>query len=55
VAGCAREASSRFALAELNSLLTELTPGEMRDAVAVAPTVTLPPFLALCRVFDCIY
>lgn len=46
VAGCAREASSRFALAELNSLLTELTPGEMRDAVATAPSVTLPPFLA---------
>jgi len=46
VAGCAREASASFALAELNSLLTELTPGEMRDAVATAPSLNLPPYLA---------
>jgi uncharacterized protein (DUF1778 family) len=46
VAGCAREASSRFALAELNTLLTELTPGEMRDAVATAPSVAISPYLA---------
>ncbi len=46
VAACAREASPRFALAELNSMLAELTPGEMHDAVATAPSVTLPPFLA---------
>jgi uncharacterized protein (DUF1778 family) len=46
VVSCAREASSRFALAELNSLLAELTPGEMSNAVAGAPSVALPPFLA---------
>ncbi|MGO9512565.1 MAG: plasmid mobilization protein [Steroidobacteraceae bacterium] len=46
VAGCASEASSRFALAELNSLLSELTPGEMQDAVATPPSVALTPFLA---------
>lgn len=46
VAGCAREVSSRFALAELNTLLTELTPAEMRDAVATAPFVALSPFKA---------
>lgn len=46
VAGCASEASSRFALAELNSLLSELTPGEMSDAVATPPSVALTPFLA---------
>jgi uncharacterized protein (DUF1778 family) len=46
VAGCASEASSRFALAELNSLLSELTPGEMSDAVATPPSAALTPFLA---------
>lgn len=46
VAGCAVEPSSRFALAELNSLLSELTRGELRDAVAIAPSVALTPFLA---------
>jgi len=46
VAGCATEASSRFALAELNSLLSELTPGEMSNAVASPPSVALTPFLA---------
>jgi len=33
-------------LAELNSLLSSLTPIEMRDATAVPPAVELPPFLA---------
>jgi uncharacterized protein (DUF1778 family) len=46
VAGCAREDSSRLALAELNSLLTELTAGEMGDAVGDAPSVPLPPYEA---------
>lgn len=35
-----------FALAEINSLLSKLTAGELRDAVASRPTVQLPPFLA---------
>ena len=46
VAGCVRDASPGFALAELNSLLSALTPGEMRDAVAAPPSLELPPFLA---------
>jgi uncharacterized protein (DUF1778 family) len=46
VLACSHETSSRFALAELNSLLSELTPGEMGNAVAAAPSVALPPFLA---------
>jgi uncharacterized protein (DUF1778 family) len=46
VAACVREESSRFALAELNSLLTELSAGEMGDAVAAAPSVPLPPYEA---------
>jgi uncharacterized protein (DUF1778 family) len=46
VAGCAIEASSRFALAALNSLLSELTPGEMRDAVAAPPAIILTPYVA---------
>jgi uncharacterized protein (DUF1778 family) len=45
VAACASEATSRFALAELNSLLSELTPAEMSDAVAAPPSVALTPFL----------
>jgi len=43
---CAGQASPGFALAELNSLLGALTPGELRDAVAAPPSVTLTPFLA---------
>ena len=43
---CARAAAPRFALAELNSLLAELMPSEMSAAVATAPSVGLPPFLA---------
>jgi hypothetical protein len=45
VAGCAAGGASSFALAELNSLLSSLTPGEMRDATAVPPSITLTPFL----------
>ena len=43
VLDCARSASPRLALAELNSLLSGLTAGELRDATA-AP---LPPGLSL--------
>jgi hypothetical protein len=43
VQDCAGAASPRFALAELNSLLSSLTAGELRDAIA-AP---LPPGLSL--------
>ncbi len=46
VAGCLRQSSPRLALAELNSLLSALTPGEMRLAVASPPAVVLTPFLA---------
>ncbi|MGH8220611.1 MAG: plasmid mobilization protein [Steroidobacteraceae bacterium] len=35
-----------FALAEINSLLSPLTAPELRQAVAMAPEVTLAPFLA---------
>jgi hypothetical protein len=35
-----------FALADINSLLTKLSAIELRDAVATAPEVELPPFLA---------
>lgn len=35
-----------FALAELNALLSALTPAEMRDAVAAPPPIALIPFLA---------
>src|SRR6185312_9354525 len=35
-----------FALADLNSLLAKLTATELRDAVANAPEVDLPAFLA---------
>jgi hypothetical protein len=35
-----------FALAQINSLLSSLTAGELRDAVAASPEVQLAPFLA---------
>ena len=35
-----------FALAELNSLLSKLSTGELRDAVANWPLITLTPYLA---------
>jgi hypothetical protein len=46
VAACARGDVPAFALAELNSLLSALTPGEMRSAVGQPPSIPLPPFLA---------
>jgi mobilization protein NikA len=45
VQDCADSASPRFALAELNSLLSTLTAGELRDAIAAPPPPGLPPFL----------
>jgi hypothetical protein len=45
VLDCAGSASPRFALAELNSLLSSLTVGELRDAIAAPPLPGLPPFL----------
>ena len=38
--------SASFALADINSLLSKLTPTELRDAVANAPEVNLSAFLA---------
>lgn len=46
VAACAKSEVPSFVLAELNSLLSSLTPGEMRSAVGQPPAITLPPFLA---------
>ncbi len=46
IAACARRASPGLALAELNTLLSALSPGEMRDAVAAPPAVVCTPFLA---------
>jgi hypothetical protein len=43
---CAVSASPRFALAELNSLLSDLTAGELSDAVATPPPPGLSDFLA---------
>ena len=45
VRGCVDSASPRFALAELNSLLSDLTAGELRDAIATPPPSGLSPFL----------
>ena len=42
---CADSASPRFALAELNSLLTQFTAGELRDAIAAPLPPGLSPFL----------
>ncbi|MGC1388235.1 MAG: DUF1778 domain-containing protein, partial [Steroidobacteraceae bacterium] len=46
VEACAGQGSASFALAELNSLLSAFTPGEMRDAVAAPPSIPLSPFLS---------
>jgi len=46
VAACARQATTSYALAELNSFLSNLTAQEFRDAVAHAPQVSLTPFIA---------
>ena len=35
-----------FALAELNSLLSKLSGGELREAVAAGPTIALTPYVA---------
>jgi hypothetical protein len=45
VSACAG-AEPRYALAELNALLAGLVAGELRAAVAAAPSVSLTPFLA---------
>jgi hypothetical protein len=42
---CADSASPRFALAELNSLLSDLTAGELSDAITAPPPPDLSPFL----------
>ncbi len=45
VKACSGPASA-YALAELNTLLAGFTAGELGAAVAAAPSLTLPPFLA---------
>ena len=45
-AACVVSESPRFALAELNSLLSGLTGGELREAVAAPPPEGLTPFVA---------
>jgi Protein of unknown function (DUF1778) len=37
---------SSFGLAELNTMLTEISTAELRDAVAAAPRMALSPYLA---------
>jgi hypothetical protein len=46
LANCAEGDSPRYALAELNALLSGLSAAELRDAVAAGPPKTLSPFLA---------
>jgi hypothetical protein len=46
VAGCNGPSEPSFALAELNTLLSALTPGEMREATAAPPSAILTPFLS---------
>jgi hypothetical protein len=46
VRDCADSPSPGFELAELNSLLSELTAGELRDAVGTPPPPGLSVFLA---------
>ena len=46
VAACASSDVPGFPLAELNSLLSSLTPAELRSAVREPPSITLSPFLA---------
>ena len=46
VRALAGPAVSSFVLADINSLLSKLTAAELHDAVAGAPEVELPPFLA---------
>ena len=42
---CAGSGPPRLALAELNSLLSSFTAGELRDAIAVPPPLGPSPFL----------
>jgi hypothetical protein len=46
VDACLGQSGPGFALAELNSLLTALAPGEMLAAVAAPPSIALTPYLA---------
>ncbi len=46
VAACADTASGRYALAELNSFLSGLDAADFRDAVALAPSAPLTPFIS---------
>jgi uncharacterized protein (DUF1778 family) len=41
-----RPVAPSYALADINSLLSKLATHELRDTVAAAPEVDLPPFLA---------
>lgn len=43
---CREEASAHYGLAELNSFLAALSASELQDAVAVAPSVKLTPYIA---------
>ncbi len=45
VAACADAEGARFALAELNSLLSGFTRGELRDAIGSAPPLGLTPYI----------
>jgi hypothetical protein len=44
-AGTCMGPSARFALAELNSFLSHLTAGDLRDAVAEPPPLELTPYM----------
>lgn len=46
VEGCAGPASPSFGLAELNTLLTNWTAAELRDAITARPATALTPFLS---------
>ena len=46
VEACGVEESAGYGLAELNSLLAELSAPELRDAVASAPATRLTPYVA---------
>ena len=45
VRNCAGD-EARFALAELNSLLSSLSAGELREAADASPTVALTPYMS---------
>jgi uncharacterized protein (DUF1778 family) len=45
VASCVGS-QSRFALAELNTLLSSLSAGELRETIAAPPTVLLTPYMS---------